>query len=293
MTKAGNGMMGKSPKRSAISTEIGHEIVEIVRAVTKQEVLPRYRRLGDDAIQSKSSFSDLVTIADQMAEKHLTSRMKKLLPGFEIVGEEAVAADPSRLQLISDAESVIIIDPIDGTWNYAKGLPLFGVIIAVVEHGRTTFGVLYDPVSDDWITAHEGKGAFYGAADGARTKVQVKSEKNFSRMTGFLPLFLLSKQDQIKIATEISEFDRITSLRCSCHEYRLLSEGGVTFGLSGLLKPWDHAAGELIHREAGGYSALLKSGLPYSPDKSEDQLLLAPDRDTWDKLHDKFAHLIS
>ena len=291
MTKShGKATMEKAEK-STITESIGREILECVRVVAKSEILPRYRRLSAESVQRKSSYSDLVTIADELSEKHLTQGISSILPAFEILGEEAVAADPSKLEILKSNQSVVIIDPIDGTWNYANGLPLFGVIIAIVEAGRTTFGALYDPLSDDWIVAHEGKGAFYGAADGFHQQVRVVPHSNFETMTGFVPLFLVPKPLHLSLSKELISFDRISSLRCSSHEYRLLSEGRVAFGLSGLLKPWDHAAGELIHREAGGYSALLRSGLPYSPVCSDDQLLLAPDEDTWHALRDKLSCL--
>ena len=72
--------------------------------------------------------------------------------------------------------------------------------------------------------------------------------------------------------------------RCAAHQYRLLAAGFYDFALYSKLSPWDHAAGWLLHREAGGYSACL-DGSPYAVTRHEGGLLCTPDRDSWDVLH--------
>lgn len=276
-----------------ISKRTGEELVQILRDTAREEILPRYRRLSADSIRSKTTPTDLVTIADQRAEALIHKRVLDLMRGAEVVGEEAVSEDETLLKRIGEAETVVIVDPIDGTWNYAKGLPLFGVILAVVELGRTTFGVLYDPVMDDWIFAHDGQGAYYKSGDGRANRIGVRQAGDLQGMTGFLPLFLFSEKEQRVLASKLHEFDRVLSLRCSCHEYRLLAEGSADFGLSGMLKPWDHAAGELIYREAGGYAAMLDDGARYSPTMTAGQLLLAPDQKSWNALREHFRDIVT
>ena len=267
-----------------ISTEIGAKLVQILRDTAREEILPCYRHLPASEIRSKSTPTDLVTTADRRAEARICEGVMDIMPNAEVIGEEAVAAEASLLKRIGRAEIAVIVDPLDGTWNFAMGLPLFGVMLAVVEQGRTTFGVLYDPVRDDWISAHLGRGAGYYARGMRKNRVRVGRPVSIHRMTGFLPLFLFSKTEQRKLASKLHVFDRVLSLRCSCHEYRLLAEGSVDFCLTGTLKPWDHAAGELVYREAGGYSAMLVNGSEYTPTLTEGRLLLAPDRESWNAL---------
>ena len=74
---------------------------------------------------------DLVTEADEAAERLITRRHRPPVPGCVVVGEEATSADPQRLRLLADAELAFVVDPVDGTANFAAGLPLFGVMAAV------------------------------------------------------------------------------------------------------------------------------------------------------------------
>lgn len=272
-----------------IPPDIGDALIDILRKAARSEIMPRYRRLDDDAIATKTSASDLVTIADQRAEAQIGTAIAKLIPGITIVGEEAVADQPTLVDQIGQADKVAIIDPVDGTWNYANGLPLFGVILAIVEQGKTTFGVLYDPVMDDWIYAHAGQGAIYAASDGTQNRLGASAGRDVSELTGFVPMALFSQSQRTGMTRALAPFARTSSLRCSCHEYRLMAEGRVDFALSGLLKPWDHAAGELIFREAGGHAAMLSDGSAYAPSMTDGHLMLAPDEATWLKLRDAFA----
>ncbi|MXW85625.1 MAG: inositol monophosphatase [Boseongicola sp. SB0673_bin_14] len=261
-------------------------LVALVRDTARAEILPRFRSLSASEIEGKSNASDLVTVADRAAENRIAEEVSQLFPSALIVGEEAVAMNPALLDRMTDSEITVIVDPIDGTWNYANGLPLFGVMMAIAIDGKTAFGLLYDPMSDGWVMAHAGRGAFRHSAAG-RT-VRISSAARGDPTTGFVPLFLYPKETQRWLAPRLVAFDRIMSFRCSCHEYWLLAEGAVDFMISGLLKPWDHAAGELISREASLHAAMLDDGAPYSIFRSEGELLVARTKQSWEVLRDTF-----
>lgn len=271
-----------------ISEKTESELLGLLRATARAEILPRYRALGHDDIASKTSASDLVTIADQGAEKMISAGIAKILPDAEIVGEEAVSENPNVLKRIGDSKLSVIIDPIDGTWNFAKGLPLFGVILAVVHRSETVFGALYDPVMDDATTARKGQGAFHVSRDGSRKQLHLSKpeRKGLADMIGAVPHCLYSPEERQRIATRFMAFERVLSYRCACHEYRILAEGSLDFSMSGPLKPWDHAAGELIYREAGGFAAMVDTMTPYRPDMTEGRLLLARSREAWREIHE-------
>ena len=103
-------------------------MAELLRDVSEQVILPHYQSLGADQIEEKAT-DDVVTIADKQAEEMLSEGLSRLIPGLPIVGEEAAHADPSVLDRLSS--SCWIVDPIDGTNNYASGKPPFGIIIAI------------------------------------------------------------------------------------------------------------------------------------------------------------------
>ena len=92
----------------------------------------------------------------------------RAFPSAVVVGEEATSADPQRLRLLADAELAFVVDPVDGTANFAAGLPLFGVMAAVIVRGEVVAAAIHDPVCDDTALALRGEGAWTEAADGRR-----------------------------------------------------------------------------------------------------------------------------
>ena len=267
-----------------MSFEASHEaaLIDAVRTAARTEIMPRFRNLHAADIDSKSVPDDLVTVADRAAERAIAAAVHQILPEASVVGEDAAAEDPTILDRIGRGLCVII-DPIDGTWNYANGLSVFGVIVAVVSRGRTIWGMLYDPIHDDWIAARTGQGAWFCAPGRAPRAVQMGQAVAPDRMTGLIVSSQFPVNDQVRIAQTLPRFHRVTNLMCSCHEYRLLAQGGVDFCLNAHLNPWDHAAGALIVQEAGGVARLL-GGTAYDPTLRKGRLLLAKSEASWEAL---------
>ncbi|SUB01113.1 Inositol-1-monophosphatase [Pannonibacter phragmitetus] len=146
---------------TAPSSKIWDWLIDEVRAGAAEEILPRFRRLSSDMVSAKSAPDDLVTEADRQMKQRLREACARLMPQALFLGEEAVSADRSLLEALPQAELAILCDPVDGTWNFANGLAVFGVIIAVLRRGEPVFGLLYDPLGDDWVMAERGAGAFF------------------------------------------------------------------------------------------------------------------------------------
>ena len=227
-------------------------LIGIVREAASVEIMPRFRQLSAADIQTKSGPDDLVTVADKAAEKFISERVRDILPAAAIVGEESVADNPELLHNIDKSEWCVIIDPIDGTSNFAHGIAVFGVILAVTYRGQTVFGLLYDPVMDDWIMARHGEGAWFCTTDAPAKALQPLVSLPVEEAHGFVALWLFDKDEQAEILSRYPRFSRISCLRCSCHEYRQMALGHVHFVVSSTPKPWDHAAGVLVLRELGG-----------------------------------------
>lgn len=261
-------------------------IVTAVREVAAAEILPRFRNLDPGQIDAKGAFDDLVTVADKAAEVALTARIHAILPGDTVIGEEAVAEDRSLLNKVGSGR-VTIIDPIDGTWNYAHGVANYGVILAVVEDGVTVFGLLYDPSFDDWIVATKGQGAAYHRGGQVRKLSTDQTDTPFDHLRGNTGGYLYPKAAQPGLAATIPLFRRANSMGASLHEYRMLALGGSDFCLNGMLNVWDHAAGVLILQEAGGASRML-DGTAYHPTMTEGRLLNARNAVLWDRLAETF-----
>ncbi|MCJ9713824.1 inositol monophosphatase, partial [Bordetella hinzii] len=105
-------------------------IMAILAEAAQVEILPRFRNLPVQAVRGKSSPRDLVTDADEGAERMISARLAKLFPGAVLIGEEATTRNPALLNMLVDADLAFLIDPIDGTRNYVAGLPLFGMMVA-------------------------------------------------------------------------------------------------------------------------------------------------------------------
>ncbi|MEM6376416.1 MAG: inositol monophosphatase, partial [Pseudomonadota bacterium] len=267
-------------------------IISLVRRTARAEVLPRFQNLAAGQLDTKSGPDDLVTEADKASEAMLTRGLNVLFPGAFVVGEEAIASKPDMRHQIAEADLAFIIDPIDGTWNFAHDLPLFGVILSATRYGRPVFGLLYDPISDDWIIAHEGDQTCREGEQYRRRSLRLSGQKKLGELSGFVHLNLLPEHKKPEMAAQFPRFRRVTALRCSCHEYRLLAQGAADFHISGTLNPWDHAAGVLCVQQAGGVAKML-DGEPYNTKFTNGYLLIAPDEDIWEKLQACFAFLTS
>lgn len=276
-----------------LTPEIETQLINLVRRVAKAEIMPRFRRLPSQDVRTKSGPEDLVTEADLRAEASITAGVRELLPQALVIGEEAVSEDASILDGLGAAELAVIIDPVDGTWNFAKGLATFGVILAVTERGRTIFGLLYDPVLDDWIWTRAGGGTWFQQPEADPVRLNISGTPELEDAVGFVPLFLFPLETRMVLAGAIPGFRRIWSVRCSCHEYRLMAQGHADFGLTGSLNPWDHAAGALAVEEAGGAVGLL-DGRDYSAAMtSGGHLVTAKSAETLHRIQAAFGPLIS
>ncbi|MEM9524471.1 MAG: inositol monophosphatase [Pseudomonadota bacterium] len=266
-------------------------LVTAIRAAARVEILPLFRKLDAGQVSEKTSPEDLVTAADRDAETAIGASVRRILPDAAIIGEEAVSADGALLGQIATSPLVVVIDPIDGTWNFVNGIATYGVLLAVIARGQTILGILYDPTGDDWIMAERGGGAWFCRPDRPprRLRVSAPSER-LSDAFGFIGLYNYPRAARPLLAASLPDFRRACSLRCACHEYRLLTAGRADFGLNGTLNVWDHAAGALCFEEAGGHVALL-NGASYAPTMTEGRLLTAASRPLWDQLAEKWADL--
>ncbi|AYD01142.1 inositol monophosphatase [Neorhizobium sp. NCHU2750] len=258
-------------------------LADLLKQAAKAEILPRFRRLGGNDVRSKSEPSDLVTEADEAAERLIRREIATLAPGALFIGEESVAADPTLLEKLGDADFAVVVDPIDGTFNYASGIPAFGVMAAVVYKGETVAGIIYDPMGDDWVMAEKGAGAYLRRPDGDAVKLHVAAPQPLGEMIGMASAGYFFGTTREQILANLAKVRLFASYRCAAHEYRTFASGHVQFALYNKLMPWDHLAGTLISTEAGGYVRRL-DGSVYLPHHVDGGLLVATDEDSWKTL---------
>ena len=259
------------------------KVGDLMRAVASSEVLPRFRNLSADEITEKK-FGELVTIADEKAETALIDGLSSIIPGSNVIGEELAARHPSVLDKLDSDDPLWIVDPIDGTQNFTDGKTCFAMIIAFVQRGRTLAGWILEPYNNHLVWAVEGRGAW---EDGLA--LRISRQTNIRDFRGSLNKTLrehlqkLHERDAIDIPAEMTRY------ACVGAEYADLARGKLEFArYMGSLKPWDHAAGILIHAEAGGFSGYTDTGEPYipAPPQRKRAVIMAPGKDAWFQLHE-------
>jgi len=262
------------------TAELG-DLVELLRTAARVEIMPRFRKLGAGDVRQKSGPLDLVTEADEAAERLITNGLLRRFPGSVVIGEEAASADPSCLAVLGDADLAFVVDPVDGTANFAAGLPLFGVMAAAIVRGEIVAAAIHDPVCDDTALAVRGGGAWSEAPDGRRTDLRVAAPVPAEQMTGNVSWRFLPEPRRGTVCANLPRLAGSWDYRCAAHEYRMACAGHCHLLFFNRLMPWDHAPGWLLHQEAGGYSAKL-DGSPYTPLRNDGGLICAPDRASWE-----------
>ena len=246
-------------------------VAAVIRAVAEEAVLPRFRNLSAGDIKQKTGPADLVTVADTESERLLTAALTGLLPGSTVVGEEAVAADESVLARLEGDAPVWILDPVDGTAMFAKGDPGFAMIVALAVRGRTVAGWIHDPMPNRTAVAELGGGAWL---DGKR--MRVAADRPIADMVGGVWWSPALRSISPKVRGTRNPYSAGLG-------YMALASGELDFAVFRRLNPWDHAAGVLMHLEAGGTSMLV-DGEPYRPVPIAKPLLVAPGPVSWKAL---------
>lgn len=256
----------------------------LMRETSERAILPRWRQLGVHEVESKQDIGalpDVVTIADREAEVLLIGGLARLLPEAAIVAEEASYGDAAMFDRLGEA-LCWIVDPLDGTNNFAAGQPPFGILIALAEHGETVAGWIYDCLTGRLCHASRGGGAF------------VNGERITARETGAEPpvaanslLYLQPDRREAVSAAVAPHYTLVDIPRCAAEQYPRLVLGENDVAIFERTMPWDHAAGALFVNEAGGKVAR-SDGSPYRVDDYERPGLIgAASARLWEELAER------
>ena len=223
-------------------------VYAVMHDAARRAIMPRYQSLAGADIVSKAA-DDVVTIADIEAEAILFEGLAKIRPEATIVGEEAAHADPALLDRLGDA-LCWIVDPLDGTNNFARGKPPFGVMVALSEDGETVAGWIYDPITGRFCHALRGGGAFMM---GERVTAIVQPR---ARPVAAISLVFMdpARREAVKQAV-LPHYDVVDIPRCAAEQYPRLVFGINDVSIFERTLAWDHAAGVLFINEAGGKAA--------------------------------------
>jgi len=232
-------------------------VADLMRETASAELLPRFRNLAKEDIRQKRP-GDIVTVADIASEQRLASGLARILPGVPMVGEEAVEQDAGLLNLIGrPGESCWIVDPLDGTSNFAAGRDRFAMIVCLVHDRETIAGWILDVPNDRMAVAAKGQGV---SLDDRPVRLEPKTRPP----SGYVGFKVLKEFDRQLSSAQRRRLGGLTSLNCAGREYVDVLAGHRDFTLYRRTKPWDHAAGALMVSEAGGQSMRF-NGTPYGP----------------------------
>lgn len=254
----------------------------LLRDVTGKVILPRYQKLADHEVTAKIA-DDVVTVADHEAEEMLAEGLARIAD-LPVVGEEASFADPSVQDRL--AGDCWIVDPLDGTRNFTRGKPPFGILIAMASGGEAHTGWIYDCLTDRFCVAHRGKGAF------------VNGEKITALPTGEIPpvaavslIFMdPGRRETVKAAIE-GRYRQVDVPYCAAEQYPRLALGVNDVSIFERTLAWDHAAGALWLTEAGGKAARF-DGSPYRVDEwARKGLIGAASPAIWEAMAERLAGL--
>lgn len=218
-----------------------------VRSAAAEELLPRFNAV-ETALKADGS---IVTEADHAMQDRLQAELAGHFPQYGLLGEEMTERE-QLAQLQNSASGVWVLDPLDGTSNFAIGIPYFAVSLALVETGRVSLGVVYDPVRDEYFHAVRGDGAWLNGQP-LGTRYPATPLARGIAMVDY-------KRLPATLATNLAADPPYSSQRSFgsvALDFCWLAAGRAHVYLHGSHNLWDYAAGLAILREAGGHSVTL------------------------------------
>jgi myo-inositol-1(or 4)-monophosphatase len=225
---------------------------QIVRDVAQTTLLPLFNNVSREYKKDGS----IITLADRSMQEALTDRLAEVCPDVALLGEEQ--STQQQQALLDSGQPLWCLDPVDGTSNFAAGLPFFTVSLALIESGEVKAGVVLDPIRDECFSAVRGQGAFLNdhpliAEPTGLTLKRCIAFIDFKRLPAALSRQLVMDRP----------YGSQRNLGSIALELCWLAAGRGHLYLHGSQHIWDYAAADLILAEAGGYAATLQGDAPF------------------------------
>jgi fructose-1,6-bisphosphatase/inositol monophosphatase family enzyme len=251
------------------------KVAAVIAEIARSQIMSRFGRLGPEDVRRKSGPADLVTAVDEATENELQKALGAIRPDAAFIGEESLTRNPASMRALDDDGAAWIVDPLDGTRNFVRGVPEFAVIVALVEGRRTKMGWIFAAPDDACAVAVAGAGAIWN-----RERIAPIGPVS-GRPRGLRSIGWLEAGRQERVGAALARHFDSAPGHCSAYAYLRLARGEIDFKISSRIHPWDHAAGALLLAETGGRAAWLDDARPYEPCASCDEPLLAvaPGRD--------------
>lgn len=222
-------------------------LADLVRTEARDVLLPQFNTVTR---QYKTDGS-VVTAADHAMQKRLTEALLQLCPHVKLLGEEMTSQQ--QRQLLDSSEDLWCLDPVDGTSNFAAGMPYFSVSLALLRRGEAVLGVVYDPILDECFYAEKDRGAWLNAQP---LKAQ-ETGLNLYRTLAMVDFKRLPVALTTRLVHDLP-YGSQRSLGSIALELCWIAAGRAHIYLHGKQHLWDYAAAQLILKESGAYVATLE-----------------------------------
>ena len=224
------------------------ELSAIVRAAADEELLGRFDRV----VASKKRDGSLITEADLAMQRRVQAALKERWPEFELLGEEMPAEEQARL-LQARGAGLWCLDPLDGTSNFAAGIPFFSVSLALIVDGVVQVGLVLDPASRECFAALRGQGAWLNGQS-------LQTADTTERLGDAMAMVDLKRlpAELVQVLAAQAPYRSQRSFGSVALDWCWLASGRCQVYLHGGQKLWDYAAGTLILAESGAVGGLLQ-----------------------------------
>ena len=223
------------------------DLQSIVLPAARDELLPRFARVE----RRHKVDGSVLTEADLAMQERIAGQLQQQFPGTDFLGEEMTVAE--QKQLLQSDKPVWCLDPLDGTSNFAAGIPYFCVSLALLQQGEVVLGLVYDPVRDECFSADAASGALLNGSPLAT----VASGLSLRRATALIDFKRLEPDLARRLVSDIPYASQ-RSFGAVALDWCWLAAGRSHVYLHGRSNMWDYAAGNYIFLAAGGFASTLE-----------------------------------
>ncbi len=248
------------------------QLEALIVTAAEQHLVPRF---GQTSRQFKNDGS-IVTQADHAVQSALISALTEQWPEIPVLGEE-MAVEAQQKYLDNAKNGLWILDPLDGTSNFAAGIPCFAVSLALLRDDEIQLGIIYDPLRKECFSAINGQGAWLNSEPLKPSNTTLP----LSECIALIDFKRLSPSLAARLASE-QPYSSQRSFGSGVLDWCWLAMGRVQLYLHGQQKLWDIAAGQLILKEAGGHAMTLEGESIFSPSLKPRSIVAAAGREQYD-----------
>jgi len=252
------------------------KLIAIIQNIAKQELLPRFTKVT----HSHKADGSIVTEADIAAQQQITTTLKEHWPDFVLLGEEMTTEEQTQL-LFSD-QPVWCLDPLDGTSNFAAGIPYFAVSLSLIYQSEVILGLVYDPIRDECFFARKSADNSLSGHFNDKPFTPNQSDIKLANATAIIDFKRLTNDLATRIVTE-RPFSSQRNFGASALDWCWLAIGRGHVYLHGNQNLWDYSAGELIFNAAGGIALTLEGEPIYKKAIVKRSVVAAINKDLFDE----------